>query len=105
MEYIVRYNYISKEICINKDKKELKCNGKCHLIKELGKISQDENPLSDNSKKTDFNYKIELIFLDKTQFGIGFLYAKINKAENSYSDLYSYLYLCDILNPPESKIL
>ena len=37
LEYIVNYDYIVKELCENKDKPELKCNGKCHLAKQLAK--------------------------------------------------------------------
>ena len=48
IEYIVDYDYISKVLCINKDKPELKCNGQCHLSKEMKKMLpvdlQDEQP-------------------------------------------------------------
>ena len=35
LEYAVNYEYIKEVLCINKDKPQLKCNGKCHLAKEL----------------------------------------------------------------------
>jgi hypothetical protein len=51
MDYAINYDYISKVLCINKDKPELKCNGKCHLMKELAKASEDDKPIfSDKSK-------------------------------------------------------
>ncbi|MDN3706358.1 hypothetical protein QW060_04370 [Myroides ceti] len=42
-EYVVLYDYIRNELCVNKDRPELKCNGKCHLKKEMAKASDSEN--------------------------------------------------------------
>lgn len=33
--YLLKYNYYKNVLCENKDKPELKCNGTCHLAKEL----------------------------------------------------------------------
>ena len=48
LTYQVNYEYISKVLCVNKDKPKLECNGKCHLKKELKKQteSDSENPTS-----------------------------------------------------------
>ena len=45
--YVVNYEYISKVLCVNKDKPMLHCNGKCQLMKELAKASENEKPISD----------------------------------------------------------
>lgn len=34
-DYVIDYEYISEVLCINKDKPKSKCNGKCHLAKQL----------------------------------------------------------------------
>jgi hypothetical protein len=34
-DYLLNYTYISKVLCINRDKPQMHCNGKCHLAKEL----------------------------------------------------------------------
>ncbi|WP_346883479.1 hypothetical protein [uncultured Algibacter sp.] len=36
-------DYIIETYCINKEKPELKCNGKCHLATQLAKTSQDSS--------------------------------------------------------------
>ncbi len=41
VEYVINYDYISKVLCINKDKPEMRCNGKCQLVKKLKQ--QEEN--------------------------------------------------------------
>lgn len=35
---------IAQKYCINKDKPQLKCNGKCHLAKQLGNDQSDQTP-------------------------------------------------------------
>lgn len=35
--------FITKKFCINKDKPELQCNGKCHLAKQLQIAEQQNN--------------------------------------------------------------
>ncbi len=37
VEYFLNQDYIAEFLCINKEKPELECNGKCHLVKELEK--------------------------------------------------------------------
>lgn len=39
VEYVVLYDYIKNELCVNRDKPDLECNGKCHLKKELANAS------------------------------------------------------------------
>jgi len=41
IDYVVNYNYISKVLCVNKDKPMLHCNGKCYLYKQLLKAQQE----------------------------------------------------------------
>lgn len=37
LEYLLNYNYIAAELCENKDKPILTCNGKCYLEKQIVK--------------------------------------------------------------------
>ena len=49
LDYIINYQHISQDLCVNKDKPEMHCNGKCHLKKEIKKVLGEENP---EQKKT-----------------------------------------------------
>ena len=40
--YIANYEHISKDLCVNKDKPELECNGKCYLYKQTRAIQEDQ---------------------------------------------------------------
>ena len=99
MEYAVNYDYIVETLCINKNKPEVHCNGKCYLSKELAKANDTESsPLSKGKtsgqkildiyilpeiseiKNTDQSYKINFSFI--------------------YEKNYSFLFLKHIFRPP-----
>lgn len=49
IEYYINYDYINEQLCENRDKPYLKCNGTCYLEKQLDKIDiqhPDKKPLS-----------------------------------------------------------
>ena len=100
LEYVVNYDYIVNELCENKLKPELKCNGKCHLTKELAKASEGN---SDNSsdKKITFEQTEIVFFLEIKPIEIRQIYF-LNKTSigNNYSNLYFHLNDCAFFHPP-----
>lgn len=58
VDYIVNYDYIAKVLCENKAKPELKCNGKCHLMKELAKQAENEKPIQNNKKQAALEFEV-----------------------------------------------
>ena len=59
IEYLVNYDYISRVLCINKDKPQLQCDGKCYLMKQLAKNASDER----DKDKTERRNKVETPFV------------------------------------------
>ncbi len=51
--YIINKEYIANNLCVNKSKPILKCNGKCHLAKQLKKQDQKENKSSSSKEKIE----------------------------------------------------
>ena len=99
VEYAVNYEYISKVLCVNKAKPELKCNGKCHLMKELAKSSESEKPISD--KKIAVK-EFEILFFQEIK-PISILISPIKQEPTlnfNYSNLYNYLNSSDSFHPP-----
>lgn len=41
-DYLLNKEYIAKVLCVNRDKPQMKCNGKCHLNKQLQKQADAE---------------------------------------------------------------
>ena len=100
IDYAVNYDYISKVLCINKDKLELKCNGKCHLMKELAKASEDDKPIS-SDKKQSSNPFVDLFVTEASSFNFPFFQKGTNQELNSsYTNLYSHLDSYAIFHPP-----
>ncbi|CAM2785920.1 hypothetical protein [Flavobacterium frigoris] len=100
IDYAVNYDYISKVLCINKDKPELKCNGKCHLMKELAKASEDDKPIS-SDKKQSSNPFVDLFVTETTSFNFLSFQNGTNQELNcSYANLYSYLDSSFVFHPP-----
>lgn len=99
MDYVLNYDYITQELCENKNKPEMACNGKCHLMKELAKSSTDEQPTSNSEKKS--NTYSEILFLE-TITAIDFkLFERSNSlAKDTYQSLYFRLYSTSIPHPP-----
>lgn len=100
VEYVVNYNYISKVLCENKAKPQMHCNGKCHLMKELAKASENEKPISSDKKST--TQEFEILFLEEIQsFQIASIFFhKQLKFNTNYSNLYFRLNSTSVFRPP-----
>lgn len=64
LDYLINKEYIAENLCENKEKPELQCNGKCHLKKEVQKaaeevIDSEEGPQKNPTGKV--KVKINLI--------------------------------------------
>lgn len=52
LDYAMNYEYISQVLCINNDKPELECEGKCYLAQEIQKTFLYET--TDDASVTSF---------------------------------------------------
>lgn len=95
IEYGLNKDYIAEFLCINKDKPELSCGGKCHLMKQLEK----------QNKELPKGLKISF-----EEYPIGFVKIYRKKSNNSFDSLsqqnfgepqnYSYLFSQTVFHPP-----
>ena len=101
VDYVVNYNYISTVLCENKAKPELKCNGKCQLMKNLAKESEEEKPIN-SDKKSNFKQEIEVLFFQPIKSLVieKIYFQKTTSISNNYSNLYSHLNSCSVFHPP-----
>jgi hypothetical protein len=101
LEYIVNYDYIVKELCENKEKPVLKCNGKCHLMKELAKTAEDDKNTS-SDKKQNVKQEIEVLFYqDFKSLSCSNSYVFTNNKINSvYQNLYALIAIQSTFHPP-----
>ncbi|NBL63695.1 hypothetical protein GV828_00615 [Flavobacterium sp. NST-5] len=98
LEYIAFYDYIKNELCENKAKPEMHCNGKCHLAKELAKANDSEK-----SQDARF-FSVEIfaaVFPEIPVFTSSpFLLSSTEKATFGYQNLYFHLASSKTFHPP-----
>lgn len=101
-EYVVNYDYIVENLCENKDRPSLNCDGKCYLAKQLAKESEgsDKNPFENRLSHTDVQFVVSFntschLGLDNSDFS-----TLLNNFKTS-QDLFSIVFLTDISQPPE----
>lgn len=101
LDYILNYDYISKVLCENKKKPELKCNGKCHLMKELAKASENERPIN-SDKKDNSKQDVEVLFFQdiKSLIVEQIYFQNKTSINDDYSNFYFHLNSCSVFHPP-----
>lgn len=102
-EYITNNKAFTEKYCKNIDKPELKCNGKCHLKKELAKTSENNKP-ENSEQKQNTNYQAEILFFETiTLYKFPSDFCFLNKTINSnYANLYCDLYTNSCFHPPQN---
>lgn len=99
-EYVINYEYIAKVLCINKDKPEMQCNGKCHLIKELAKTSEKELPLTPTKKHVVTETEV-LFYQELESFALdGFFNESRLHITSNYFNFYQLIKSSGIFHPP-----
>ena len=96
IEYILNQDYIAEFLCINKDKPELKCNGKCHLVKEIEK-QQQQDPFAALSISME-NYPIG--FVNILTLSLNNNFNSKEKHTFFYNNLYNLNVKRSVFHPP-----
>lgn len=61
LDYLVNYEYIKTELCVNRKMPSKGCNGKCYLAKQLAKAAASQK--SDPSDKKHFSLERTDLFV------------------------------------------
>jgi len=95
-DYVINQDYIAEYLCINKDKPEMHCNGKCYLMEMLADENQEK--------------KQNLPAIDLREYPIGFVQVLHLPAQvelsvsttrtTTYIEQYSYLFNHTLFHPP-----
>jgi hypothetical protein len=103
VDYALNKEYISKNLCENRNKPKMNCNGKCHLMKQLKKASADV-PSDGNTTKGNANQEENVVHVSSTfQFNIQHLSCNIGcNYLHTFSHKLPSSYLKDIFHPPRA---
>ncbi len=99
-EYVIDQDYIAEFLCINRDKVEMQCNGKCYLMQKLNE--QNEEKKQNLPKIAMEEYPIgfiDVLAIPSQKTGITKGAPILN-----YSNNYSFLYSDSSFRPPGLSI-
>lgn len=98
-EYALNYDYIVENLCENRDKPILNCNGKCFLAKQLAKESGDKekNPFSSEHPQLELPI-IDWFYIHAIDYWSCDFVIHNYKC---YHELKSDLFTLKMLRPPE----
>lgn len=86
LDYAVNYDYISTQLCENRAKPELRCNGKCYVKKEILKSSENQNTKESKVQIKNVDVFVVNEILDfKTDFSVE------KKIENNFQNYFNLM--------------
>ncbi len=97
VSYQINKEYISKNLCENRDKPLLHCNGKCHLAKQLQKADSEDtkNGSQRNNLQDAFNlFSARSNPLDLKRFAV------FSELPTVYAEHYSFQHSVSLYHPP-----
>lgn len=90
-------DYITKNLCVNRNKPQMHCNGKCHLKKQLAKEEKKEQSPANSTKE-----KNEIQFFSEINSNINLLNPSVTTIlRPSYSLSLSEKHLHAVFLPPK----
>lgn len=103
LDYALNKEYISKNLCENRNKPKMHCNGKCHLMQQLKKANADV-PTDGNTAKGNSNQEENVLHINSAfQFRIQNSEFRIaTNYLNNLGDKLPSSYLKDIFHPPQA---
>jgi len=103
VEFTTDNKAFTEKYCSNKSKPELKCNGKCHLNKDVEKTSESNKPLQ-SEKSENRNFPIEILFYQETKVVNPFVYylAENKNISSFYLNRYNAIFTTKLFHPPQN---
>ncbi len=99
LDFYQHKEYIVNTLCINRDKPQMKCNGKCHLNKQLAKTQEQDS--EKNVPVPTLKTELSPSILTDNPLSYSSLFE--NRSFSAYrTDIYSFLQSIDFFHPPQS---
>jgi hypothetical protein len=101
LEYYANYDYIANELCENRDKPYLECNGSCYLEEQMSKV----NPLGENHQPATIPFINLKDYPISTLDFFGYQFSDFESESDTsliiaYEKPYFFEWYSDIFHPP-----
>jgi len=101
LDFYLNQDYIARTLCINKDKPELLCSGKCVLNTMLEKSEESEKQQIPSSQKDKFDHWIvSFPIVGETEFREHISLEEYTSKFN-YADISGSAHHLKVVHPPE----
>ncbi|WMI67715.1 hypothetical protein [Mangrovimonas sp. YM274] len=97
--YELNIDYIIETYCVNKDKPQLQCNGKCHLAKQMQLTSTSSEDNTDATFLAEAFFPVFLVQQSEVIFKNNHLDLQ-KKSKFHYNKQYTHLVEHSIYKPP-----
>ncbi len=105
VHFMLNQEEIIEAFCVNKDKEELQCNGKCYLAEQLKKVdySDSKDPESNTSDSNSNNKRnTALDYVESFQVGWNLTFPKFEKENiREIVSFYDFSNVSAIFHPPQ----
>lgn len=100
MQYAFNYDYIVSVLCVNKDKPQMQCNGKCHLTKMVAKNTDTDSKKDMPTSKLEVLFT-PLFFQEVTSVPMIPIFNEWKKNTIAYeNEVYSFAFINTLFKPP-----
>ncbi|GAB3522025.1 hypothetical protein GCM10027442_46580 [Emticicia fontis] len=98
IDYTLRQNYIANVLCVNKNKPQLNCNGKCYLAKRLKAVEEKEKQAGHQAFE---KFELPIIICEEIfQPSFAYIHTLQPKPIHTYNFHYSTQYINRFFRPP-----
>lgn len=99
INYAVNYDYIVDNLCENKAKPEIMCNGKCYVSKQLARSNQEQS--TQNSQKITAPTIDVFLTTEEFKFFVSDIsFAHSHSISTFCTDFYNSILYTNIFHPP-----
>lgn len=95
---MVNISEITELFCVNKEKPQLQCNGKCHLVTQLIKVEKNKNKSPFSNQQFAYNLDVISILID--QFYNSILSEKDIKNSFHFNSIQTIEHFYSVPSPP-----
>ena len=70
LDYALNYDYIVEELCVNRDRPELECNGRCYLMQALAEEASRKKDAAQQGLKSSLQIGFTFFAEPKTNYDL-----------------------------------
>ena len=101
LDFELRKDFIIKNLCENRFKPQLKCNGQCYLAKKLHKIAEDNATKETQKQGASMKKILEEVFEATPLFSYELMAKNLSKKSNyTYQLAHSQSFTLSLFHPP-----